>query len=258
METASKRTSLSGRRSDAWRTVNQGDRFLTLSAIPVTVVTYWDAPVSGGGEAVLPEGESFVVASDPPDSAPAVYVDPVRYDALHDRFVDEEVRKNPRYRGYHLLIDRSEIADHAVPKPGGGGGEVGNRVVVVGASANPERYGNQAVARLIGRGYTVVPVHPRAREVHGIPVVRRLDDIAGPVDTVTLYVSPAHSAELSDALVSLWPRRVIFNPGAENRDLRSRLEFAGIECLEACTLVLLATGQFGNGDLPVGITGGSG
>jgi predicted CoA-binding protein len=64
------------------------------------------------------------------------------------------------------------------------------------------------------------------------------------VDTVTLYVGPTISLTLKDKLIALKPRRVIFNPGTENAPLQLTLTSAGIACEEACTLVLLHTGQF--------------
>jgi predicted CoA-binding protein len=99
------------------------------------------------------------------------------------------------------------------------------RVAVVGASPKRERYSNQAVRELAAAGHEVVPVTPRGGEIEGIPAVADLDHLDGAVDTVTLYVQ-------------------IFNPGTENPDLAARLARQGVEVLEACTLVMLRTGQF--------------
>ncbi|MFN0075264.1 MAG: CoA-binding protein [Prosthecobacter sp.] len=118
------------------------------------------------------------------------------------------------------------------------------RVVIVGASDNPERYSHRALLLLRQHGHQVVPAHPKLAEIETIPVVADLSLISGPVDTVTMYVGAAISAGLQDKLVALKPRRVIFNPGAENAVLSKVLEKAGIACVEACTLVLLNTGQF--------------
>jgi predicted CoA-binding protein len=117
-------------------------------------------------------------------------------------------------------------------------------VAVLGASAKPERYSNQAVERLLAAGYRVFPVHPALEEVHGVSVCASLGDIDAAVDTVTVYLSPERSAALRDELLALRPRRVIFNPGAENPELADALRGQGIAVLEACTLVLLASGQF--------------
>ena len=50
-------------------------------------------------------------------------------------------------------------------------------VAVLGASANPERYSNQAVAALHAKGHTVFPVNPALRDVHGLAVYPRLTDV---------------------------------------------------------------------------------
>jgi predicted CoA-binding protein len=118
------------------------------------------------------------------------------------------------------------------------------RVVIIGASDNPERYSHKALISLRNHGHDVVPVHPKLVEIEGIAVVSDLSLLSGPVDTVTMYVGAAISAGLAVKLTALKPRRVIFNPGAENADLVHALEKSGIACEEACTLVLLNTGQF--------------
>jgi len=118
------------------------------------------------------------------------------------------------------------------------------RVVVVGASPKRERYSNQAVRLLARHGHEVVPIHPAASSIEGLPAVPRLEDLSGPIDTVTLYVSPERSTAFAGPLVRLQPNRVIFNPGAENPALRAALDAQGIHTEEACTLVLLKTGQF--------------
>jgi predicted CoA-binding protein len=118
-------------------------------------------------------------------------------------------------------------------------------VAVIGASPNPERYSNQAVRLLRQQGHAVVPVNPGHAEVEGLAAVRRVDDLeAGTIDTVTLYVAPAVSAGMTEALAALAPRRVIVNPGAENPELADALRNRGIDVIDACTLVLLRTGQF--------------
>jgi predicted CoA-binding protein len=106
------------------------------------------------------------------------------------------------------------------------------RVVIVGASDNPERYSHRAQLLLRQHGHEVVPV------------VADLSAVSGPVDTVAMYVGPAISAGLGDKLVALKPRRILFNPGTENAALQQKLSAAGIICEEACTLVLLNTAQF--------------
>ena len=118
------------------------------------------------------------------------------------------------------------------------------RVVVLGASPNPDRYSNRAIRLLAHHGHEIVPVHPRYDVVEGLPVVPRLDEVDGAVDTITVYVSAAQSASLGPAMLGLAPGRVIFNPGAENPELQAMLEREGISVMNSCTLVMLSTGQF--------------
>jgi predicted CoA-binding protein len=64
------------------------------------------------------------------------------------------------------------------------------------------------------------------------------------VDTVTLYLKPENQKEYYDYILSLHPKRIIFNPGAENQELFDIANSNNIKPLEACTLVLLGTNQF--------------
>jgi len=117
-------------------------------------------------------------------------------------------------------------------------------VAVLGASTNEERYSFKAVRMLKEFEHKPIPVHPVGHTVDGVPGVKSLADIKPPIDTVTCYVNAKISDGEFDQIVKLKPRRVIFNPGAENENLAARLEQEGIEIVRACTLVMLQTGQF--------------
>ena len=115
---------------------------------------------------------------------------------------------------------------------------------MLGASRKPQRYANRALRALRQHGYEVVPVTPAHAEVEGLPAAASLADAGGRVDTLTVYVGPRHVGPLIDGIVAARPRRVILNPGTESAELKRALDRRGIPYLEACTLVLLATGQF--------------
>ncbi len=119
-----------------------------------------------------------------------------------------------------------------------------HRVAVLGASKNPDRYSNKAVRLLLEHGHEVVPVHPVATEIEGLQVVPRLSQITGKIDTLTLYLSPDTLTPMQADIIKLNPGRVIFNPGTENPKLMQELRQHGLKVVEACTLVLLRTGQF--------------
>lgn len=118
------------------------------------------------------------------------------------------------------------------------------RVAVLGASKKPERYSNRAVVLLKEHGHDVIPVNPIEEKIEDLAVAHSLGEISGDVDTLTVYVGPRHIGEVIDDIVKLKPRRVILNPGTESEELKSILGNHNIPFLEACTLVLLKTGQY--------------
>lgn len=119
-----------------------------------------------------------------------------------------------------------------------------SRVAVLGASNKEDRYSFKAVRMLAEHGHRPIPIHPSGQAVDGITAVKSLSDLTEPVDTLTLYVNPQISSGQFDDIIKLNPRRVVFNPGAENAELAGKLKSAGIEVVQACTLVLLRTEQF--------------
>ena len=117
------------------------------------------------------------------------------------------------------------------------------KTLVLGASANPARYSNLAINRLKDHRHPVVAIGKRAGDVAGVPIEtgkQSFDDI----DTITLYLNPANQKEYYDYIISLHPKRIIFNPGTENDELAELALQNGVKPLEACTLVLLSTGQY--------------
>ena len=118
------------------------------------------------------------------------------------------------------------------------------KVAVLGASPKADRYANIALHRLRVAGHEVVGVNHALPDLGGFECVAAVADLPTGMDTATLYLGKARSDELADQILSYGFRRAIFNPGAENPDLERKLSEAGVEVLEACTLVMLATRQF--------------
>lgn len=115
--------------------------------------------------------------------------------------------------------------------------------LVVGASENPERYSFKAAHMLKAFGFAFLLYGPRKGAAAGQPIETTLPP-KGSVHTLTLYISPLQQQGLISALLALEPQRVIFNPGTENSDFESALKQAGIAFEQACTLVMLQTGQY--------------
>lgn len=117
------------------------------------------------------------------------------------------------------------------------------KTVVLGASDNPSRYSFLAINRLKAHQHPVVAIGKKEGEVAGIHITKDHPDEKG-VDTVTLYLNPANQKSYYDYILSLKPKRIIFNPGTENDELIELAEQNEIEPVIACTLVMLSTGQY--------------
>lgn len=118
-----------------------------------------------------------------------------------------------------------------------------SKTLVLGASENPERYSYKAINSLRKHGYEVVAIGRTSGRVADVPIRTDHPDLED-LDTITLYLSPENQKGLYQYILSLKPRRIIFNPGAENPELGRLAETNGILPVEACTLVLLSTGQY--------------
>lgn len=117
------------------------------------------------------------------------------------------------------------------------------KTLVLGASANPARYSYLAIDKLRRYGHPVVAIGRRNARVGDTEITK--EKLAFPdVDTVTLYMNKNNQKEYLDYILSLKPRRIIFNPGAENEELVQRAQQNGIQTMEACTLVMLSTNQY--------------
>jgi len=117
-------------------------------------------------------------------------------------------------------------------------------VVVVGASPKTDRYSNQCMRTLQESGHNPIPVAVAKKEILGRKVYPTLASIPCGIDTITLYVRPSLQASVLEEAVHIKPNRIIFNPGTENPGEYERLRKAGIEVIEACTLVMLCKKQF--------------
>src|ERR1700761_3781664 len=117
------------------------------------------------------------------------------------------------------------------------------KTLVLGASDNPRRYSYLALKQLRSNGHPVVAIGRKGAVVGDVEILTDKPSFTD-VDTVTLYLNAGHQAEYYDYLLSLRPTRIIFNPGAENPELVRLAQENGIEPLEACTLVMLNTGQY--------------
>ncbi|RNC87470.1 MAG: CoA-binding protein [Allomuricauda sp.] len=115
--------------------------------------------------------------------------------------------------------------------------------LVLGASLKANRYSHLAVERLVEKGIETMAYGLRPGSILGVEVKTNFDDFHD-IHTISLYLNPANQKAYYQTIIDLKPKRVIFNPGTENKEFRDLLRENGIQAEEACTLVLLATGQY--------------
>ena len=117
--------------------------------------------------------------------------------------------------------------------------------LVIGASENVNRYSNMAMKLLKVYGHPVLALGKQKGEVDGITIETVSNCFKNSqIDTITLYLNPQNQVKYYQDIIDLKPQRVIFNPGTENDELAQKLTENGIDSEEACTLVLLRSGQY--------------
>lgn len=118
-----------------------------------------------------------------------------------------------------------------------------SKTLVIGASEKPGRYSNMAIKMLTDRGIETYAFGSKLGKTHGVEI-KNTQDLIKDLNTVTVYLSAKNQEDVKQYIMDLHPKRVIFNPGAENEEFEAELSANGIKTLNACTLVLLTTGQY--------------
>lgn len=117
------------------------------------------------------------------------------------------------------------------------------KTLVLGASDNPSRYSYLAIRKLRNHQHPVEAIGKVDTQIDDVKITKEKTSFTD-IDTVTLYLNPGHQREYYDYILSLHPKRIIFNPGTENRELAELAKANNIEPVEACTLVMLSTNQY--------------
>jgi uncharacterized protein len=117
-------------------------------------------------------------------------------------------------------------------------------VLVLGASTNPSRYSYKAVLWLSDAGYKVVAVGKTKGQIGSVHIQNNIPESIDNLYAVSVYLNPENQTEYVNQILKLKPKRVVFNPLAENKPFEELLTKSAIEPIEACTLVMLKTGEF--------------
>jgi len=117
------------------------------------------------------------------------------------------------------------------------------KTLVIGASTKPERYSNMAIKMLRKYDFQVEALGLKSGKVEDVEIFTEKKQISD-LHTVTLYLNSELQKQYFDYIISLHPKRIIFNPGTENNEFKMIAEKNNIQTVEACTLVMLSTGGF--------------
>jgi len=114
------------------------------------------------------------------------------------------------------------------------------RVMVIGASTNPDKYGNKAVKAYLNQGHEVLPVNPRAQTIEGLQAYPDVASVPGPIDRATVYLPPKLGASVLEALAARGDvQEVWLNPGSESPELVEQIKAAGLQPIQACSIVAI-------------------
>ncbi len=117
------------------------------------------------------------------------------------------------------------------------------KTLVLGATDNPDRYSCKAVKALLRNDYEVVPVGLRAGTIKETEILTGMPQVEN-VDTVLIYMGIKKQKDYYEYIQNLKPRRVVFNPGAENPELQDLLKDQGIEIVKDCALIMINTDAY--------------
>jgi hypothetical protein len=117
------------------------------------------------------------------------------------------------------------------------------KTIILGATTDPSRFAYKATAKLQQKGYEAIPIGIKKGEIEGIAIQNGTPQYED-VDTITLYLNPDNQKPYYDYILSLKPKRIIFNPGTENYELIKKVKEVGIETEMACTLVMLSLDNY--------------
>ena len=110
-------------------------------------------------------------------------------------------------------------------------------IVIVGASANPEKFGNKAVRAYHQQGWTVYPINPKETSIEGLQVYKSVRDIPAAVDEASIYLAPHLVPAVLQEIAAKGIKKVWLNPGTESDIALERAEELGLEAMVACSIV---------------------
>ncbi len=111
-------------------------------------------------------------------------------------------------------------------------------VAILGASADRTKFGNISVRTHLESDWTVYPVNPKGGEIEGLPAYKSLAEVpGGRLKRISVYLPPAVTLGLLSEIADKGCDELWLNPGSESDELVARAEAAGLNVIQACSIV---------------------
>lgn len=110
-------------------------------------------------------------------------------------------------------------------------------IAVLGASADPDKFGNKCVRAYLHVGWDVHPVNPKGGEIEGLTVHTRLADVPVELDRISVYLPPVITMATIPEMVEKGAGEVWLNPGSADHRVLDAARTAGLHVVDACSIV---------------------
>jgi predicted CoA-binding protein len=111
-------------------------------------------------------------------------------------------------------------------------------VAILGASADPAKYGYKSLRTHRANGYDVYPVNPKGGEIEGLTVYASLADVpVEHLDRISVYLPPAIGMTMLDEIAAKGCNELWLNPGSDDPAVVERAQQLGLNVIQACSIV---------------------
>jgi uncharacterized protein len=111
------------------------------------------------------------------------------------------------------------------------------RIAIVGLSPNPMRPSHFVAVYMLSKGYDIIPVNPREKQILGRSCYASVRDAPGPVEIVDIFREPSAAPEIvEDAIAAgakvVWMQFGVIHEGAAERARQAGLEVVMDRCVK--------------------------
>ena len=108
---------------------------------------------------------------------------------------------------------------------------------ILGASADPTKFGHKAVLAYALRGHTVWPVNPKETSVAGHPAFPDVESLPGRPDVVSVYLPPKVLLGMLPRIAQRGCDELWLNPGTDSPEVVEEAGRLGLPVVRACSIV---------------------